>query len=141
MHSLRQTKKRRDRRKRTPRIVQWPRLSLSLKTGRRSSWTIISSISLVRPLHHLPCLLPRLCTFAVEAHPYFWSLCIDYEYGRLLACKGNIEGAKHQFELVLSGKHLEVNAAGKKGKYSLEVRSSLYFLPTCIFPCPIGDES
>ncbi|TFK53849.1 hypothetical protein OE88DRAFT_1654178 [Heliocybe sulcata] len=43
-----------------------------------------------------------------------------YEFGRLLFCAGDKAGAKHQFELVLSGKPLEVNAAGKKGKYSLE---------------------
>ncbi|KAL1743719.1 hypothetical protein HDZ31DRAFT_83230 [Schizophyllum fasciatum] len=43
-----------------------------------------------------------------------------YEYGRLLACQGDKAGAHAQFELVLSGKPLEVNAAGRKGKYSLE---------------------
>ena len=30
--------------------------------------------------------------------------------------------AKDQFDLVLSGKALEVNTAGRKGKYSMEVR-------------------
>jgi len=43
-----------------------------------------------------------------------------YELGRLLACKGDTEGARRHLDLVLSGKPLEVNAAGKKGKYSLE---------------------
>ncbi|KAI0061327.1 hypothetical protein BV25DRAFT_1805762 [Artomyces pyxidatus] len=43
-----------------------------------------------------------------------------YEYGRLLACKGDKDGARTQLELVFSGKPLEVNAAGRKGKYSLE---------------------
>lgn len=43
-----------------------------------------------------------------------------FEYGRLLARSGNKDGAKTQFNLVLSGKPLEVNAAGRKGKYSLE---------------------
>jgi hypothetical protein len=38
----------------------------------------------------------------------------DYEYGRLLACMGDKEGARAQFDLVLSGKPLEVNAAGRK---------------------------
>lgn len=43
-----------------------------------------------------------------------------FEYGRLLACMGDKEGARVQLDLLLSGKPLEVNAAGRKGKYSLE---------------------
>ncbi|KAG5719573.1 hypothetical protein E4T56_gene4275, partial [Termitomyces sp. T112] len=43
-----------------------------------------------------------------------------YEYGRLLACQGDFVGAKREFELVLSGKPLEVGASGRKGKYSME---------------------
>ncbi|KAI0049076.1 hypothetical protein FA95DRAFT_1489914 [Auriscalpium vulgare] len=43
-----------------------------------------------------------------------------FEYGRLLACKGDQDGARKHLDLVFSGKHLEVNAAGRKGKYSLE---------------------
>ncbi|KAF5323980.1 hypothetical protein D9611_008246 [Ephemerocybe angulata] len=43
-----------------------------------------------------------------------------YEYGRLLACQGNIDKARAEFELVLSGKYLEVGPSGRKGKYSLE---------------------
>ncbi|EIW75037.1 hypothetical protein CONPUDRAFT_147567 [Coniophora puteana RWD-64-598 SS2] len=43
-----------------------------------------------------------------------------FEYGRLLARSGDKEGARAQFDMVLSGKPLEVNSAGKKGKYSLE---------------------
>ncbi|KIY49684.1 hypothetical protein FISHEDRAFT_40551 [Fistulina hepatica ATCC 64428] len=43
-----------------------------------------------------------------------------YEYGRLLACMGDIEGAREHFEKVLSGKPLEVNAAGLQKKYSLQ---------------------
>ncbi|KAG1873955.1 hypothetical protein F4604DRAFT_1582539 [Suillus subluteus] len=43
-----------------------------------------------------------------------------FEYGRLLARSGNKDGARTQFDLVMSGKPLEVNAAGRKGKYSLE---------------------
>lgn len=39
---------------------------------------------------------------------------VDFEYGRLLARSGNKDGAKTQFNLVLSGKPLEVNAAGRK---------------------------
>ncbi|KAG1736065.1 hypothetical protein EDD22DRAFT_1010255, partial [Suillus occidentalis] len=37
-----------------------------------------------------------------------------FEYGRLLARSGNKDGAKTQFNLVLSGKPLEVNAVGWK---------------------------
>ncbi|KAG1895793.1 uncharacterized protein F5891DRAFT_1056964 [Suillus fuscotomentosus] len=43
-----------------------------------------------------------------------------FEYGRLLARSGDKDGARTHFNLVLSGKPLEVNAAGRKGKYSLE---------------------
>ncbi|KZV62664.1 hypothetical protein PENSPDRAFT_591100 [Peniophora sp. CONT] len=43
-----------------------------------------------------------------------------FEYGRLLARGGDKEKAKEQLDAVFSGRHLEVNAAGKKGKYSLE---------------------
>ncbi|KAF8415812.1 hypothetical protein L210DRAFT_3584530 [Boletus edulis BED1] len=43
-----------------------------------------------------------------------------FEYGRLLARSDDKEGAKAQFDMVLSGKPLEANAAGRKGKYSLE---------------------
>lgn len=39
---------------------------------------------------------------------------VDYELGRVLACQGNVDGAREQFELVLSGKALEVGASGKK---------------------------
>jgi hypothetical protein len=51
----------------------------------------------------------------------------DYEYGRLLVCAGEIEAGKAQLELVYSGKTLEVNASGKRGKYSMEVS---FFFPT-----------
>lgn len=43
-----------------------------------------------------------------------------YELGRLLACQGKVDEAKIEFELVLSGKYLEVGSSGRKGKYSLE---------------------
>ncbi|KAG2356007.1 hypothetical protein BDR07DRAFT_1492428 [Suillus spraguei] len=43
-----------------------------------------------------------------------------FEYGRLRARSGDKDGARTQFDLVMSGKPLEVNAAGRKGKYSLE---------------------
>ncbi|KAJ7627995.1 hypothetical protein DFH06DRAFT_1226877 [Mycena polygramma] len=44
-----------------------------------------------------------------------------YELGRLIACLGDQAGARKQFELVLSGKYLEVGPSGRKvGKYSLE---------------------
>lgn len=41
-------------------------------------------------------------------------LLVDFEYGRLLACMGNKEDARIQLDLLLSGKPLEVNAAGRK---------------------------
>ncbi|KAG1719491.1 hypothetical protein EDB19DRAFT_1784292 [Suillus lakei] len=37
-----------------------------------------------------------------------------FEYGRLLARSGDKDGARTQFDLVMSGKPLEVNAAGRK---------------------------
>ncbi|KAK0191720.1 hypothetical protein F5146DRAFT_929724 [Armillaria mellea] len=43
-----------------------------------------------------------------------------YELGRLLACQGKDDDARHQFNLILSGKYLEVGRSGKKGKYSME---------------------
>ncbi|OBZ74848.1 Tetratricopeptide repeat protein 39B [Grifola frondosa] len=43
-----------------------------------------------------------------------------YEYARLLACKGDRESARKHLELVLSGKPLEISAAARKGKYSME---------------------
>ncbi|KAK0205803.1 hypothetical protein DFS33DRAFT_1309940 [Desarmillaria ectypa] len=43
-----------------------------------------------------------------------------YELGRLLACQGKEEEARRHFNLILSGKHLEVGSSGKKGKYSME---------------------
>lgn len=52
---------------------------------------------------------------------YLYSNLIDYELGRLLSREGDNEAARKQFDLVLSGKPLEVNASGKKGKYSMEV--------------------
>ncbi|KAK7042053.1 hypothetical protein R3P38DRAFT_3389870 [Favolaschia claudopus] len=44
-----------------------------------------------------------------------------YELGRLVACLGDETEARRHFELVLSGKYLEVGPSGKKiGKYSME---------------------
>jgi len=43
-----------------------------------------------------------------------------YEYGRLLACKGDKVGAKQHLELVMSGKPLEGPGGNRKGKYSME---------------------
>ncbi|KAF9523683.1 hypothetical protein CPB83DRAFT_775027 [Crepidotus variabilis] len=43
-----------------------------------------------------------------------------YELGRLLACQGDTDGARNEFDLVLSGRPLEVGASGRKGKYSME---------------------
>ncbi|KAG9041116.1 hypothetical protein FS837_012722, partial [Tulasnella sp. UAMH 9824] len=42
------------------------------------------------------------------------------ELGRLYSCWGDLEGARRELELVNSGKPLEVNAAGRKGKYSMQ---------------------
>lgn len=47
---------------------------------------------------------------------------LDYELGRLLACEGKVDEARSHFDLVLSGKYLEVGPSGKKGRYSMEVR-------------------
>ncbi|KIP02601.1 hypothetical protein PHLGIDRAFT_130658 [Phlebiopsis gigantea 11061_1 CR5-6] len=43
-----------------------------------------------------------------------------YEYGRLLACQGDKEGARRHLDLVMSGKALEMPPASRKGKYSME---------------------
>ncbi|KAF8057392.1 hypothetical protein FPV67DRAFT_1527200 [Lyophyllum atratum] len=43
-----------------------------------------------------------------------------YELGRLLACRGDLVGARAELELVISGKPLEVGVSGRKGKYSME---------------------
>jgi len=43
-----------------------------------------------------------------------------FEYGRLLACTGDKERARSHFEIVLSGKPLEVTSSARKGKYSME---------------------
>ncbi|KAG8808352.1 hypothetical protein FRC17_003991 [Serendipita sp. 399] len=52
-----------------------------------------------------------------DHHIVYWA---HYELGRLEARNGNKEEAKRHIELVLSGKVLEVNWSGRKGKYSLE---------------------
>ncbi|KAG5634471.1 hypothetical protein H0H81_001836 [Sphagnurus paluster] len=49
-----------------------------------------------------------------------FSILEDYEFGRLLTFKHKFEEAKHEFELILSGKHLEVGPSGRKGRYSME---------------------
>lgn len=61
-----------------------------------------------------------------------------FEYGRLLACMGDKDGARTQLDLVLSGKHLEVNAAGRKGKYSLE--SELHMRTNAALEALDGDK-
>lgn len=50
----------------------------------------------------------------------------DFEIGRLLARMGKPDEARKQFDLILSGKNLEANAATRKGKYSLEVCFQVY---------------
>lgn len=63
----------------------------------------------------------RTCSLlSFHLHP-LKEVYVDYELGRLLACRGKTDEARHQFELVLSGKYLEVGPSGRKGKYSLEV--------------------
>ena len=68
------------------------------------SWIIIWCIMRVRLL--------QLSLFPI--HLVILTRPIDYELGRLLACMGDIDGARTQFDLVLSGRHLEVNATGRK---------------------------
>ncbi|KAF9030884.1 hypothetical protein BDZ89DRAFT_949301 [Hymenopellis radicata] len=43
-----------------------------------------------------------------------------YELGRLFACQARDAEAHEQFDLVLSGRYLEVGPSGRKGRYSLE---------------------
>ncbi|THG96566.1 hypothetical protein EW145_g7757 [Phellinidium pouzarii] len=43
-----------------------------------------------------------------------------FEMGQLHACMGKKDEARKHFDLVLSGKPLEVNSSTRKGKYSLE---------------------
>lgn len=51
--------------------------------------------------------------------------CSHYEIGRVLARSGDVNSARKHFELVLSGKSLEVNASTRKGKYSMESANTL----------------
>ncbi|KAG6899072.1 hypothetical protein C0995_007246, partial [Termitomyces sp. Mi166 len=52
-----------------------------------------------------------------------------YEYGRLLACRGDIGGAKREFELVMLtlrlGKPLEVGASGRKNALHIRTHAAL----------------
>ncbi|KAL0575364.1 hypothetical protein V5O48_006615 [Marasmius crinis-equi] len=43
-----------------------------------------------------------------------------YELGRLLVSQGDVEGGKKHYEMILSGRYLEVGPSGRKGKYSME---------------------
>ncbi|KAL5496113.1 hypothetical protein ACEPAH_3030 [Sanghuangporus vaninii] len=43
-----------------------------------------------------------------------------FEMGRLLACTGRKQEARKHFDLILSGKNLEVSSHSRKGKYSFE---------------------
>jgi len=43
-----------------------------------------------------------------------------YEYGRLLACQGDKDGALKHFDCVSTGKAPESNPAGWRGKYNME---------------------
>lgn len=54
---------------------------------------------------------------------------LDYELGLLCACTGDIKSTKEHLDLVLSGKPLVQKP--EKGKYSMEVRFSLFrYLPS-----------
>lgn len=65
----------------------------------------------------------------------------DYELGRLYQSKGDWALAREQYELVMSGKHLEVNTAKKgKGKVSLQVRPRRLALCAWISPRAGADE-
>ena len=83
------------------------RSSPCLKTGPKLNWIIMLCISLV-----------SACSSTFSLHVLGLSLwrawVVDFEYGRLLACRGDKEGARVQLDLVMSGKPLEVNAAGRK---------------------------
>lgn len=76
---------------------------------------------------------------------------IDFEYGRLLACKGEKAHAREHLELVMSGafrrhllsclyaecpagKSLEGPGVHRKGKYSMEVRHILFSLQLTDLP-------
>jgi hypothetical protein len=96
--------------------VRAPRSSPCLNTGQRSSSTTTSCISRVSRLSSLS-LSVRLWLI------YFITYrLIDFEYGRLLACMGDKEGARAQLDLVMSGKPLEVNSAGRKVRVSRPTR-------------------
>ena len=56
----------------------------------------------------------------------------DFEYGRLLACQGDKDGALKHFEYVTAGKAPESNPAGWRGKYNLEVGSSTHLYSTVL---------
>jgi hypothetical protein len=59
--------------------------------------------------------IPSALQFDHENH-------VDYELGRLLAnsSSSSTAAAQEQFDLILSGKYLEVGPSGRKGKYSME---------------------
>ena len=80
-------------------LLYYTRASWSSYSLRTSPWTELNT--------------PLLC------------LCLDYELGRLLACKGDKAAARGHLDLVASGKHLEASTSARKGKYSMEVRFSL----------------
>ncbi|KAG2355431.1 hypothetical protein BDR07DRAFT_1453781 [Suillus spraguei] len=48
-----------------------------------------------------------------------------FEYGRLRARSGDKDGARTQFDLVMSGKPLEVNAAGRKNALHMRTHAAL----------------
>jgi hypothetical protein len=63
----------------------------------------------------------------------------DFEYGRLLACMGDKEGARVQFDLVMSGKLLEVNSAGRKVRIVVRISCTAaddFFFPVWMDALP-----
>ena len=70
--------------------------------------------------HHLVYHARIYSLVCLESTPQLWPH-PGYELGHLFARQGSIDAARHEFELVLSGKPLDVNASGRKCKYSLEV--------------------
>lgn len=100
---------------RKPNVVQQSPSSASWDMGQRLSWIIIWFI-----LHVRFFFLFRERLYHERSHTKPNSA--DFELGRLRACMGDEPDARKHFEMILSGKVPEVNAAGRKGKYSLEVR-------------------
>jgi hypothetical protein len=88
------------------RNVPVPRSGPCSKTGPKSNS--------ITTLYILPVSAVRLSLLCLSCDRSILVAFVDFEYGRLLACMGDKEGARVQLDLLLSGKPLEVNAAGRK---------------------------